>query len=225
MKTTLLLVCLVGATLVPAVQAQDDPDPARFQSAIDAFQKQNRAQPPPDGAILFVGSSSIRMWPTDARFPDLPVVNRGFGGSQISDVLHFFDEVVVPAAPRAVVFYAGDNDVADGKSAERVLQDYRAFAERVHARFPEADLLYLPIKPSLSRWRMWPEMARANEAVRRLSEDDDRLHYVDLATPMLGANGRPRPDLFLEDGLHLNERGYDLWTEILRPRLDAVLAR
>ena len=122
-------------------------------------------------------------------------------------------------APRALVFYAGDNDIAGGKTPERVYEDYRAFVERVHAVLPGTPILFLPIKPSLSRWSMWPQMEQANAAIRAYSERQDALFYVDTATPMLGDDGQPVPGLFIEDGLHLSEEGYDLWTRILKPYL------
>ena len=213
----------------PAMRAEavsvDDPDPGRFAAEIEAFERWDSKNAIPAEPVLFVGSSSIRMWPTAERFPDLPVVNRGFGGSHISDVNALLNQVVLRYAPRAVVFYAGDNDIASGKSPARVRDDYVAFVEAVHARFPEADIIYLPIKPSLARWDRWPEMKEANALVRTYSDSDPDLHYADLATPMLGEDGRPRPGLFIEDGLHLSPEGYTVWTTHLRPVLDQALGR
>lgn len=208
---------------VSAAVAPDDPDPGRFAAEIDVFTRWDRKNAVPADPVLFVGSSSIRMWPTAERFPDLPVVNRGFGGSHISDVNALLEQVVLPYAPRAVVFYAGDNDIASGKSPERVRDDYAAFVEAVHARYPDADIIWVPIKPSLSRWDMWPAMREANALVQTLSDAHPRLHYADLATPMLGADGKPRPELFIEDGLHLSPAGYTVWTTHLRPVLDQAL--
>jgi lysophospholipase L1-like esterase len=169
--------------------------------------------------VLFVGSSSIRMWQTAESFPELAVINRGFGGSHTSDVNHFAQRIVFKYRPRLVVFYCGDNDIADGKSAEQVAGDFRQFAEMVHARLPDTQIIYLPIKPSLDRWSKWSEMQAANRLVREFLRGKEWLVYVDTATPMLGDDGRPRRELFLDDGLHLNAVGYRLWGEILRPRL------
>jgi hypothetical protein len=198
---------------------QADPDPGRFLSEIEAFEAGDLLDVVPRNAVLFVGSSSIRLWPTAVYFPDLPVVNRGFGGSHISDVNFFFDRVVSKYAPRAIVFYAGDNDIADGKSAERVLGDYQAFVGRVHAQAPTTEIFFVSIKPSLARWTLWPEMRRANELVAGYSATSPHVHMIDVAASMLGIDGKPRTELFLEDGLHLNRAGYDLWAQHTRVRL------
>ena len=218
--------CILAITLCQmpvTLQAQDDPDPARFAQEIDAFAQWDRKNSPPAEAILFVGSSSIRFWPTAARFPGLPVINRGFGGAHISDVNHYLERVVLKYTPRAIVFYAGDNDIAGEKTPERVVADYHAFVERVHAALPGTPIVFVPIKPSLSRWSMWPRMAQANAAIQAYSEAHAALFYADMATPMLGEDGTPRPGLFIKDGLHLSEAGYDLWTRILTPYLERIM--
>ena len=216
--TAVLLFC---AACTP-VQAQKDPDPVRFAEEIDAFQQWDRKNAVPAAPLLFVGSSSIRFWPTAERFPGLPVVNRGFGGSHISDVNHYLDRIVLPYAPHAIVFYAGDNDIAGEKSPVQVLDDYRAFVEQVHTALPETPIFFIPIKPSLSRWSLWPQMQEANALIAAYSDQHASLFYVDTATPMLGEDGTPMPDLFIDDGLHLSVAGYDLWTRILKPSLDSL---
>jgi lysophospholipase L1-like esterase len=200
-----------------------DPDPNRFAKEIEAFREWDSRNAVPVEPVLFVGSSSIRMWRTHDSFPDLPVVNRGFGGSHISDVIHFADRVVLPYRPRVIVFYAGDNDIAAGKSARRVFDDYRRFVGLVQAALPAVRIVFLSIKPSEQRWSFMPEMARANELVRTFCREDDRLFFADLATPLLGADGRPRGELFLDDKLHLNDAGYALWTSALASLLQQAL--
>ena len=207
------------------IWAQDDPDPTRFAESIEAFQSADRSEAPPDHPIVFVGSSSIRNWPTSKSFPSYDVVNRGFGGSHISDVNYYAEPTVLKYDPRAIVFYAGDNDIAGGKSPEQVLGDYRTFVQKVHERHPGTPIIFLPIKPSLSRWEMWPEMKRANSMIRRFSKKHSALFYVDTATPMLDEEGRPRASLFVDDGLHMNARGYAVWNCILRPELESILSR
>ena len=196
-----------------------NPDPARFKGEISAFRAWDRKNAFPRDGVLFVGSSSIRMWPTAESFPDLPVINRGFGGSHISDVNHFADKIVIPYAPRLIVFYAGDNDIAAGKSPQQVLNDFRAFVCRMHEQLSETTIVYLPIKPSVSRWQKWPQMQAVNERVEQLSQSDKRLVYVDTASPLLDVAGRPRAELFRNDGLHLNAKGYARWNETLAPVL------
>lgn len=213
---------VVFLTLSPA-KAQDDPDPGRFTEEILGFEAWDLKNAIPAQPILFAGSSSIRMWQTGVYFPDLPVVNRGFGGSHISDVNFYLERTVLKYAPRAIVFYAGDNDISGGKTPERVLEDYKAFVARVHARLPAVDIFFIPIKPSLARWTLWPQMLRANAMIAEYSGGEPRLHYIDVATPMLGVDGMPRPEFFLEDGLHLNRDGYDLWTQIARPHMLHIL--
>ena len=161
------------------------------------------------------------MWRLEKSFPDLPVVNRGFGGSQIVDSTHFADRIIFPCVPQTIVLYAGDNDVAKGKSAKRVFADYEAFVKRIRSELPWVRILYICIKPSLKRWELWPEMSKANSLIREFAERNGRSVYVDVATPMLGEDGRPRKELFAKDGLHLNEAGYAVWTKVLRPLLAA----
>lgn len=207
------LLAMLGFLIPLAAHAQSgDPDPERFTEEIDAFARWDAKNAPPDDPIVFVGSSSIRFWNTAERFPLLPIVNRGFGGAHISDVNHFLEQTVLRYAPSVIVFYAGDNDIGAGKSKETVLEDYGVFVQSVWSDAPSAQIVFIPIKPSLARWELWPEMELANQLVRDFSQRDDRLHYVDVATPMLGEDGRPRPELFIRDGLHMTAEGYDVWT-------------
>ena len=206
-----------------SVDPAHDPDPSRFDPDIAAFENWDRQNSAPRDAILFVGSSSIRMWQTAESFPDLPVINRGFGGSHTSDVNHFANRIVLKYNPRLIVFYAGDNDIADGKTPQQVFHDFQTFAKLIHDRLPDTRIIYLPIKPSLARWKLWPQMQIANQLVQKLSASDNRLRYIDTATPMLGADGKPRDDIFLDDGLHMNANGYRVWTEVLAPHLKTPL--
>lgn len=222
--TPAILLLLASATSLLA-QYQPDPDPSRFDEQIGQFIQYDSQNSFPEDAILFTGSSSIRIWKTADAFPGYPIINRGFGGSHISDVLHFFDEVIGTYNPRLVIFYAGDNDVASGKSADQTLADYQYLTTRVLALNDRVEMLFIPIKPSGSRWHLWEEMSRANERVRSLSERNPRLHYVDFATPMLGPDGTPDESLLQEDRLHLTEKGYDVWNRVLAPELKQLYPR
>lgn len=195
-----------------------DPDPERFADAIDAFRQWDAKSTPPAGATLFVGSSSIRLWETAAAFPEHTVINRGFGGSHISDVDHYYDTVVAPYAPATIVFYAGDNDIGAGKHPRRVLADFERFSQRVAAELPDTEILFVSIKPSKARWAHWPAMTHANHLIAEYVSRQPNRTYVDLATPLLDDDGRPR-DVYIEDGLHLNERGYGSWNDALAPYL------
>jgi lysophospholipase L1-like esterase len=199
-----------------------DPDAGRFAAEIAEFEAWDAKNAVPDDPVVFVGSSSIRLWNSAERFPDFPVVNRGFGGAHISDVNRYVEETTLKYRPVLVVFYAGDNDIADGKTAAQVLEDYREFATTVLDAGPSVRIVFISIKPSLARWSVWPRMMEANEMIRSYSESRDELYTIDLATPMLGEDGTPRPDIFLEDGLHMNEIGYDIWSGRLAPFLDSI---
>ncbi|UCD49599.1 MAG: hypothetical protein JSW27_18960 [Phycisphaerales bacterium] len=217
-----VVLCTVTVSWVGAADVAD-PDPNRFEKEIASFVAWDSKNAIPADPILFVGSSSIRMWKTRESFPQLPVVNRGFGGSHISDVVHFSDRIVLPYAPKLIVFYAGDNDVAGGKSASQVLCDYRRFVELVHATLPDTRIIFITIKPSGSRWSLWPEMHTANNLIKAFSEKSGRLFFADLGTPLLGAGGKPDDNLFLKDRLHLNAKGYRVWTKALEPIIEKAL--
>ncbi len=192
----------------------------QWEADIEAFEAADEAEPPPKGGVLFVGSSSIRMWTTLASdFPSVPVINRGFGGSELTDVIHFADRIVLPYDPGMIFLYEGDNDIANGASAAEVAAAFDRFVQLVRQRLPETRIAFIAIKPSPSRLQMMGEMKKANELIREQAASDDRLEYVDVFTPMLDADGQPRSELFLDDALHLNEDGYALWKEIVAPYL------
>ncbi len=214
---------LLVVSAVSAKDARVDPDPNRFAGEIKAFAEWDSKNAAPAEPVLFAGSSSARMWRTHESFPDLPVVNRGFGGSHISDIIHYAEKVVLPYKPKVIVFYAGDNDIAVGKSAERVVGDYRKFVTLVHAQLPAVRIVFLTIKPSGQRWSLWPEANKANKLIEGFCKQDSRLFFADLATPLLDAEGKPKAELFLADQLHLNPQGYAVWTEALRPTLAKAL--
>jgi len=190
-----------------------------FEDEILAFERQDRECPAPRGAIVFAGSSSIRGWDLPKHFPGLDVVNRGFGGSQIAESTHYADRILLPLEPRLVVFYAGDNDIACGKTPAEVFGDFVAFVDKIRAALAETRIVFLSIKPSLSRWEMVERMRDANRRIEAFCRSSTGLSYVDTDAPMLGADGRPRPELFVEDGLHLSEAGYALWTSLVLPHL------
>lgn len=190
----------------------------KWEKDLVAFEEKDAASPPVKGGVLFLGSSSIRKWKLGESFPGLDAINRGFGGSQIADSVEHFERLVVPYAPRMIVFYAGDNDIGKGKSPEVVLEDYVAFTGKVREVLPETEVVFIAIKPSRKRWELWPTMAVANGMIRGYSRSDERLHYADIAAPMLegAGGGAPGEGLFEEDGLHLSVAGYAMWAEVVR---------
>lgn len=217
-----LFVCI--HTLGYAQKIVEDPDPRRFSREIQQFVEWDAKNSFPEDAILFVGSSSIRFWKTHEAFPEYPVINRGFGGSHISDVQFYYDRVIGKYAPSLIVFYAGDNDIAAGKSVSQVVEDYREITNHILQDFPEVKFVYVPIKPSSSRWDYWSKMRETNKRIQAYNSSNDRLYYIDLATPLLDSGKSPRDELFRDDLLHLNERGYKVWNQILRPKLQALYA-
>lgn len=207
--------CAIAALLVATAHALN-----LWEGAIMKFELLDKESPPEAGGILFVGSSSIVLWDVAAAFPGLPVINRGFGGSQISDVLHFFDRVVKPYAPKTLVFYSGDNDLdVGGKNAAQVIADYKAFVARVREAFPGAKIINFPIKPSTKRWHLYGAQCEVNAAVKAMLAEDKNAVYIDYVARFLGPDGTPDTALLKGDGLHMNEQGYAIWNELLRPHL------
>jgi lysophospholipase L1-like esterase len=219
-KCCMLLLSLgAGAVAAqsPATVAVPALDPTRFEPEIRAFEASDRASPPPPGGVVFVGSSSIKNWTSVAAdFPDLSVLNRGFGGSTMADVVHYADRVVLPYRPRLIVLYAGDNDLAEGRTPDQVVADYRTFVGKVRSRLPATRVVYVSIKPSPSRRAYMDRAREANGRIRSEMAGDTLQTYVDVFTPMLNAGGQPKPELFLADSLHMNRAGYRLWRGLLQ---------
>jgi lysophospholipase L1-like esterase len=211
----------VASTPIPAATSSAGvaaPDPSRFEADIAHFEAEDRASPPAPGGVLFVGGSSIRLWPSlAADFPGVPVINRGFGASTMSEVLHFTDRIVIPYRPRLTVVYAGDNDIEMGRSARQLFDDYRAFVAVVHSELPRTRIAFVSLKPSPSRWTKVGEMREANRLIRDFVRTDSLQTFIDVFTPMLGANGHPRPELFVADSLHMTPKGYELWRGLIAP--------
>ncbi len=194
--------------------------PDKWTKDIDAFTTADLGRPPPQNAVLFIGSSSIVKWKTLAQdFPNIPTINRGFGGSELADSVYYLDRIAIPYRPRTVVVYAGDNDLWAGKSAEAVATDFEAFCTKIHAALPATRIVFISIKPSPSRWKIHEEMEHANALIAALCAKDKRRAFLDIWKPMLDAKGEPRSELFVTDLLHMNPAGYQLWTPLLAPLL------
>lgn len=218
-----LVLALSGCSAMP-VAAPPPLDPVsspEWSTDMARFAAEDAANPPPTHPYVFTGSSSVRMWETLAEdFPGKPVLNRGFGGSQVRDAVHYADEVAIRYRPRKIVIYSGDNDINAGRSPEQVLSDFRAFVARVHRDLPGTPVAFLAIKPSPSRAAQLPRQQRANALVKAEAERSAHVEFIDVATPMLDAGGQPRPELFIEDRLHMNRAGYELWRGVVAPYLD-----
>ncbi|MFP4503008.1 MAG: SGNH/GDSL hydrolase family protein [Candidatus Hydrogenedentota bacterium] len=192
----------------------------RWAETMAWFARQDEKEPPPEAAVLFVGSSSIRGWNLDESFPDRRTINRGFGGSAYGDMLRFAHRLFKPYAPRAVVLYSGDNDIAAGKSAPWVFADCRALIARIRHDLPEVPVFVLGIKPSIARWALWPAMQAANERIAQYCATAENVTYIDSGAPLLDDAGKPDAALFRDDGLHLNDAGYAKWNALVRPLLE-----
>jgi lysophospholipase L1-like esterase len=197
----------------------------QWEPAIRTFEAMDKTNPPPKDAVLLIGSSSIRKWTNaPAAFPKYRIINRGFGGSHLSDSVAFVDRIVVPYKPRVVALYAGDNDLAAKKTPEQVWMDFKAFVKAVHAKLPETHIMFISIKPSPSREKLMGDVSSANTLIRDFIGEGGNLSYVDVYTPMLTGEGHLRPELYVKDRLHLNEEGYKVWANVLRPALDGLNA-
>jgi len=193
---------------------------ADWEQDMQRFAAADAAAPPPKHAVLFIGSSSIRFWDTLATdFPGVPVINRGFGGSEIRDSTWYADRIVVPYAPRQVLIYAGDNDLASGRGPVQLRDDFRRFVARVRHDLPRVEIAYISNKPSPSRVRLLAAQQEANSLIRQDIATMEGVQFIDIFTPMLDAHGRPREELFREDRLHMNPAGYELWKRVIAPYL------
>ena len=192
----------------------------RWEPAIKKFEAEDIVNPPPKGATLFIGSSSFTLWTTiEEDFSPHKVINRGFGGAQITDVLTYMDRIVLPYAPANIVFYCGGNDLSVGASASNLMDEIETFVRRVHAELPDTDIYVLSVKPSPRRMNLWTKMQAVNAARQVFAENTDHVYYVDVSKGMFDNKGSLRGDIFLEDRVHMNKSGYKVWINILKSHL------
>lgn len=205
----------------PTVANREIRPPQSWEETIAKFEASDRQAPVPQGAIVFIGASSIVRWDLPTYFPELGVraINRGFGGSLIADSVHFADRVVIPYKPRMVVLYAGDNDVETPVTPEQIAASFTEFDKKVHAALPDTKIIFISIKPSLRRYAFMDKIRRANSLVKAYASSHPNLDFVDIVPQMLDASGNPRPEMLVADGLHMTAEGYKVWTAALRPHL------
>jgi lysophospholipase L1-like esterase len=216
-----ILLPLLAVWQMAAANALAQPTHSRpFEAEILAFKAMDKTNPPPRDAILFTGSSSIRKWTTLAQdFPGHSVINRGFGGSQMSDLVYYTDRIVIPYQPRRIVYFEGSNDLDAGKTPEQVFDDFKAFVQKVRAALPKVEMDYISITTSPLRWHEVERVKKANSLISSWIQGQDHLTFIDVFPATLGKDGQPRPELFLADRLHMNARGYAIWTSIIEPYL------
>jgi lysophospholipase L1-like esterase len=216
MKKYLSLGILIWGFL--SVKAQDTEGPARFETAVAIYEAEDKVQPFPDGAVLFVGSSSVRMWTTlDEDFPQVKVVNRGFGGSQFSDLLYYLDRLVTCHNPSKIFIYEGDNDINAGKKPKDILIEAKQVRERIEAKLPGVQVLFISAKPSVARWKLRKKYEQLNSLLALYAADTYNTGFVNVWEPALDENDEVRKDIFLEDNLHMNEKGYAIWKKAIAP--------
>lgn len=220
-KLSLLLAValLFSGCQTPPTNSLATHNSARWERDMAAFAAQDVTNRPLSGCIVFVGSSSIRLWKTlAADFPGLPVVNRGFGGSQLADSVNFAERIIIPYQPRQVVIYAGGNDINAGKSPEVVFGDFIALVEKLRAALPRVKIAYIAVAPNPARWTQVEKVKRLNALAATYCRRHD-LDFIDVFPLMLGPDGLPQPDIFASDRLHMNPKGYAIWREAVAPRL------
>lgn len=215
---------LAGILIVTVARAAVSAVPAHsyeaWENEIAAYERMDRTNPPPRHALLFTGSSTIRLWKSLAQdFPKHAVINRGFGGSQIVDATHFAARIIFPCQPSMVLLRAGGNDLHDGKTVEQVFADYKEFVAAVHAQLPETEIVFIALSPSIARWEQHDKEKALNGLVEAYTGQAPHLKYVEDYDIALDAGGKPRPELFMGDKLHFNAEGYKLLAERVRPCL------
>lgn len=191
-----------------------------FENEIRAFEKADSVSPPPAHPIVFTGSSSIRMWnDLETYFPGKTMLNRGFGGSQLSDVIRYADRIIIPYQPRQIVLYAGENDVAAGVSGRETYNRFVTLFEHVRQKLPDVPFTFIAIKPSPSRRKFFSENDVANQLIKAYLAKQSNTDFVDIRPVMLQPNGQPVPELFRQDSLHMLPAGYQRWAKVLGPYL------
>jgi len=193
-----------------------------FYNEVQRFKKQDSLTPPPKNPILFIGSSSFTRWKdVQEYFPGQPILNRGFGGSRLLDVIHYANDIIFPYAPRQVVIYAGENDIAysDTVTTKHVLNRFKSLFYLVRGMYERVPVVYVSIKPSISRKQMFQRMIAANKAIKKFLRKEPNTSYVNVYDKMLLPTGQPDPSLFVKDSLHMNAKGYGIWRDALKPHL------
>jgi lysophospholipase L1-like esterase len=220
-KSLLLLIfLLVTSASFTQVKAPSS-DSLKWEKSIKAFELDDLNKPPVQGGIEFVGSSSIRKWVSlEKDFQGYPVFNRGFGGSQIIDSYNYASRIIIPYAPRKIFFHAGDNDLASGKSPDQVYEDFIKLVTLIHSKLPKTAIYFISLKPSEKRWRLHLDEQIVNKSIEDYAKAHPFITYIDCYTMVSDAAGKPRPELFADDKLHLSEAGYKLLTEKVRPYLE-----
>ena len=212
-------IAVIGASWIYAA-LRDMSGAEYWETSIQAFEAKDVESLPREGAVLFVGSSSIVFWRSlEKDFAPIPVINRGFGGSQMNHLNYYRNRIVDKYKPKIIVVYEGDNDLAAGLTADELIEDYEDFIDYARRKLPGTKVCFIAIKPSVRREALWPTMLKVNREMQRRAETRANLCFFDIGPPMLNEKGRPRPELFVSDGLHMNSEGYKIWASTIRSTL------
>jgi lysophospholipase L1-like esterase len=218
MKKIILLLCLLSAGFAATAQTTEPP----FRKEIDAFKKKDSVQMPPANSILFVGSSSFTKW-TDVQdyFPGYPILNRGFGGSSLPDVIRYVDEVIIRYNPKQIVMYCGENDIAGSDTIKptTVLQRFQKLFSLIRSKLPKTPIAFVSLKPSVSRWAMEARFVETNKLVKDFLSKQKNTKFINVHNAMLTADGSVMTDIFIADNLNMNAKGYKIWQPIILPYL------
>jgi lysophospholipase L1-like esterase len=220
MKNILIILSLLSNLISNNLFSQTTPP---FYKDIIAFKKIDQASPPELGSILFVGSSSFTNWKdVQEDFPSYKIINRGFGGSSLTDLIRYAPDIIYPYQPKQIVIYCGENDFVSSvnANADTVFTRFSQLFEMIRREVPKAEILFVSIKPSPSRAKYMPEMVRANGMIKKFLKKKSKTDYVDVYYKMLRADGSPMPDIFLNDKLHMNRMGYNIWQKAILPYLN-----
>lgn len=219
MKKIFFLLCILSASIAASAQTTVPP----FRKEIDAFKKKDSAQMPAKNSILFVGSSSFTKW-TDVQdyFPGYPILNRGFGGSSLPDLIRYVDEVIIPYGPKQIVIYCGENDVAgsDTIAPQTVLQRFQQLFSLIRNKLPMVPIAFVSLKPSVSRWKLEWKMVETNKLIKEFLRQQSNTSFINIHDAMLNPDGTVMTDIFIADNLHMNAKGYKIWQPIIQPYLN-----
>lgn len=219
LKTAVAVWLSVFCAVLPAQDAKPIAD--KWEAEVRKFEEADEKAAPTFGANAFIGSSSIRMWKLETSFPNHVSLNRGFGGSEMADAARYVDRIVIPAKPKVIVLYAGDNDIANKKGPTQVRDDYRVFRDKVQLALPETKIVVIGLKPSPSRWKLREAAMEANRLLQVEVMAGKNQTFVDVWPAMLGEDGMPKPELYLKDNLHMTDAGYQIWKDLIEPYLVA----
>ncbi len=217
----------VSLIVLASIANAQNLDPTRFENTILAFEASDAKSQPAEGAILLTGSSSIARWNDQAAaaLAPLSVIPRGFGGSVMGDVLHYLDRVALTYKPRAILIYEGDNDTWYKLSEEKIIGQFEEIVARVHAALPDTRVYALSVKPSVARVSVWPAAQAVSARLEAIAAADPLVHFIDVASPFLMPDGTVMTDIFIEDGLHLNDKGNEIWGRAIKAGLMEIEGR